>query len=131
MISDTDQTHDLVQDGAQQGSGAGNGALAAPRSSSRLRKLGPRAARARATELQAGRDLPPEKLRMLKVTSRLLIHLENVSNRLYRDGELTAGGDPRVLLRTVQDLARQVKANLEDIFGDDPGDPAERVIAGD
>lgn len=120
-----DQTHSLAQ-AAKQLSGADNGAR--PTTGSRPRPLGQQAVSNRVSELRAGRQLSPPQLAMLRVTARLIVHLENASNRLYREGELTVDGEPKVLLARVQDLARQIKGNLEAIFGDDASGDLSRLI---
>ncbi len=67
---------------------------------------------------------------LLGVTARLLVHFENASDRLYRDGELTADGEVRALVPRVLDLARLVRENLADLSdGADPADPFAPTIA--
>ena len=123
-----DQTENLV-DAPQQSSAPDNGRR--PTTRSRPRPLGQQAVSNRVRELRTGRELSPPQLAMLRVTARLMIHLENASNRLYREGELTIENEPKQLLGRVQDLAKQIKVNLEDIFGDDAtGDDPLSVMMG-
>lgn len=86
------------------------------------RRGGSRAAQNRARTLRNGKDFPPHKDQLLAITARLIVHFENVSNRLYADTETMAEGEPRQLLSRAIDLSRQVAENLARIFpqGDDP-----------
>ena len=77
------------------------------------RRLGTRAALNRARRLRNGQDLPPHKEVMLGLTTRLLVHFENASNRLYASGELTQQGDVKVLLgKTLPDLFDRITEGL-------------------
>ncbi len=91
------------------------------------RRLGLRSASNRAKEWAAGADhLPAHKLALLDVSARLLIHLLNISNRLYYLGELRQDGEPRATIKTMLDLNEKVVAGLASAFpegrsnGDDP-----------
>ena len=131
MISDPDQIGGMVENGPQQGSGRGNGAQHVAGSGVTGLPPLPKRVRARALLVLDGRQLPHERMMQLAVTARLIVHLENASSRLYATGELTRDGDPKVLLRTVADLSKQISRHLADIFGSEPSDPAAKVIAGD
>ncbi len=121
MKTDTHETGSLVQNAPQQPSGAGNGIRQAPGSAVTGLPPLPDRVRRRAVPLISGRELSPQQLAMVAVTARLIVHLERLSDRLMRDGEATREGEPKLLLGRVQDLARQIKTNLEAIFGDDAG----------
>ena len=126
MKADTHQTDSLLN-APQPGAEASNGA--ASTAGSHPRPLGQQAVTNLVIKMDKAKKLSPHKREMLLVTARLIIHLKNASNRLYREGELTAEGEPKQLLARVQDLARQIKGNLEDIFGDDAGDdPISRLL---
>ena len=91
----------------------------------RPRRLGQGSAKHRYERMAAGHSLPGHKQEMLRLTSRLLIHAINASNRLYHDTEVTAEGEPRQLLGRLLELGREIRANLNYCFdredqGDDP-----------
>ena len=137
MISGTDQTTYGVQDaanGSQDGPQpppkAGNGSQKAPGSTLTGLPPLPDRVRRRAVLLIGDRQLAPQQLAMIAVTARLIVHLERVSDRLMRDGELTREGEPKVLLGRVQDLSKQISRQLEDIFGSEPSDPIADVVRG-
>ena len=89
----------------------------------RPRRLGARAAANRAVGLRKGKgDLSPDKLAMLALTGRLIVHFENASNRVYHDGSLTAEGEVRTLLaRTLPDLFDRIDRGLRYVFHDNEG----------
>jgi hypothetical protein len=80
------------------------------------RRKGSRSAKNLARRLQDGRQLTPEAQALLELTCRLHCHASNISSRLYREGELTAEGEPRAILRVLVALSAEVRANLGRIF---------------
>ena len=112
-MSESDQVQLGGLDGSQRLPTPTNGAGRAPKSAFRRKPRGPRAAANRALRLRRGLgELPAHKESLLNVTARLLVHFENASDRLYREGELTKDGEVRALLPRILDLAREVRANL-------------------
>ena len=122
--------------GAQDGPTGPTAAVVRPAEAAaparRRRPRGPRAASNRALRLRRGLgDLPPHKEALVAVTARLIIHLENASDRLYREGELAMDGTPKALLTRVMELARQVRDNIAYLAdGVDAGDPFGPVSNG-
>jgi hypothetical protein len=90
------------------------------------RRLGERAAQNRYRALLAGREISPEKQALLRISCLLVVHLENISGRLFADGELTQAGDAKQALGRLIELAREVTGNLETVF---PGTGADDPIA--
>ena len=89
----------------------------------RLRRKGARAATRRANKLRAGRSLTEANELLLRATCRLSCHLDNVSDSLFREGELTPEGEPRIALReTLPDLFDRIRTGLQYVFGDGAGD---------
>ena len=87
------------------------------------RRRGPKAATARANRLRDGRPLALEREAVLRLTCRLLVHADNISDNLFRQGELTPEGEPRIALReTLPDLFDRVRTGLQSVFGDGAGD---------
>jgi hypothetical protein len=73
--------------------------------------------------LRDGRALRPERELLLCATTRLSCHFDNVSNALFRDGELTEDGEVRIALReTLGDLFDRIQSGLQSVFGDGAGD---------
>ncbi len=122
---------DQAQDAAQPLLDAPNGSQDGARSEITGLPPLPNRVRRRAVLLIGGRELAPEQYAMVAVTAYLIVHLERVSARLLRDGELRQDGEPKATLARVQDLAKQIAGQLADIFGGDAGDPAAKVIAGE
>jgi len=73
--------------------------------------------------------LPPWRAAVLASTARLLCHAENVSNRLFSDGEFRADGEPKLALAKLMELDRQVGDNLRYLFGDDGADANDPLAA--
>ena len=90
-----------------------------PESNARPRRLGMRAALNRARTLRNGRDLSPEKEAILLGTGRLMVHRDNISNKLFVDGELRADGELRVMVPKLMELDRQIGENLRYVFSAD------------
>jgi hypothetical protein len=89
----------------------------------RPRRRGPKAATRRANRLRDGRSLTPERELLLRATCRLSCHLDNVSDALFRQGELTPEGEPlEALSSTIGALFDRVRGGLSDVFGDGASD---------
>ena len=69
--------------------------------------------------LAAGSSLTPHERSLVRATARLAVHLENLSNRLFHTGELTADGHPREALRMLLDYDQRIHQNLASLFGED------------
>ena len=90
-----------------------------PNATAKLRHLGYRAASNRTLRLRRGAaSLSPQQEVLLDITGRLIIHFENVSNRLYHETEVTAEGEARVILSRMLELQREIRVNLAAVFGE-------------
>jgi len=112
--------HDATSSGAETAGGA------------EQRRKGPRAARRLAAKLRAGRDLSPDKLLLLDLTARMAVHAQNLSLRLFRDGETRLDGESKAAIAKLLELERAVRDGLRSIFGDDAGDddPLSALLRG-
>jgi len=104
-----------------------------PRRRERNRPKGEKAARARAYALLeplGGQNAPSHKRILAYTTGRLIVHFENASNRLMREGELTKDGEPKALLLRVEALAKLIRENIALLAGDDSSDPLSSLLGG-
>lgn len=107
-----------------------NGSSGKAQPNYQFRRRGPRAANNKARALLGGQGaLPPHKTALLGSTGRLLCHLENVSNRLFVDGEFRADGEPKLALSKLMELDRQIADNLRYLFDGDGADPDDPLSA--
>ena len=72
---------------------------------------------------------------LLRITGRLIVHAENLSNGLYHSGELKQGddGEPKLALAKLVDLQREVRINLVAVYGADGADgddPLAKLLEG-
>ncbi len=111
---------------------AENGSGPAAGSRTQRRRLGPRAALNRARTLRNSKELTPAQDALLRVTGRLLVHLENLSGRLYELGELRADDEPRAALAKLLDLEATISRNLKTLglLEDSADDPLSALMAG-
>lgn len=81
--------------------------------------------------LTAGSSLTPHERSLVRATARLAVHLENLSNRLFHTGELTADGQPREALRMLLDYDQRIHQNLASLFDHDgDGDDLLSLVRG-
>ncbi len=112
--------------GSEDGSRRGAGRRTQPR------RLGSRAAANRALSLLNGKEMPPAKMALLKITGRLLVHFENISNKLYELGEVKGDDEPRALGARMLELERAIKENLQTLglLEDAANDPLSALMQG-
>ena len=90
---------------------------------SERRRLGTAAANNRYKEMLDGRNLTGDKDAVLRVASRILVHLINQSALLYERGEIRKeDGEPKAALKTILDYNDALLKNLRYCFDGETGD---------
>ena len=121
-MTSNQETPTTAQAGRQRVPVRQNGDGVLPSKRINYRRLGSRAAIARAKAIQGGRTLSAERQTVLAIVGRLVVLYENATGRLFAEGLETQAGEPRVLLtKTVPDLFDRIMAGLRYVFHDDDG----------